>query len=170
MMLECSALNGGKVSDWLRLCRMTGGRSLFLSLWLLERYSFWVQLFHQLALLSLEIWGKQTHAVHKEGGHLAIAQHICWLLFQPFWLIVFKWQPFWYFSLLCFLVHVGSHRNFILGMNMVIYLWYMVITLLVILTYSFEMAAILVFSLICSHTHTDSHGNFICCLNTHICP
>ena len=25
MMLECSGLNGGKASDWLRLCLMMGG-------------------------------------------------------------------------------------------------------------------------------------------------
>ena len=26
--------------------------------------------------------------------------------------VVFKWQPFWYFSLICYPVHTGSHRDF----------------------------------------------------------
>ena len=37
----------------------------------------------------------------------------------------------------------------------------MIITFSVILTYSFQMAAILVFSLICSHVHTVSNRKFI---------
>ena len=78
MMLECSTLNGRKVSDWLRLCHMTRGRSSILSLQLLEQYSLWVWLFCQLALLSHEIRGKPTHAVHKKGGHLAVAWHLHW--------------------------------------------------------------------------------------------
>ena len=27
--------------------------------------------------------------------------------------LVFKWQPFWYFSLICYPAHVGSGREFI---------------------------------------------------------
>ena len=76
-MIEHSALNGRKVSDWLRLCHMIGGQSSSLSLLLRlnKRYSFWVHLFHHLALASLELRRKPTHAVHKERGHLAVAWH-----------------------------------------------------------------------------------------------
>ena len=31
---------------------------------------------------------------------------------------VFKWQPFWYFSLICSHIHIDSNRNLIFGMNM----------------------------------------------------
>ena len=46
----------------------------------------------------------------------------------------------------------------------------MLITFLVILTYSFEMAAIWYFSLICSVAHTNSHGNFTCGMHKHKWP
>ena len=39
--------------------------------------------------------------------------HICTPNIIWFWLVVFKWQPFWYFSLICYPAHIGSHRDFI---------------------------------------------------------
>ena len=39
--------------------------------------------------------------------------HICTSNIWWFWLAVFKWQLFWYFSLICYLAHIGSHRDFI---------------------------------------------------------
>ena len=46
--------------------------------------------------------------------------------------------------------------------------YYMLITFLVILTCSFQKAAILI--LICSASHTNNHGNFTCGIQMYIWP
>ena len=38
--------------------------------------------------------------------------------------IVFKWQQFWYFSLICYPVHLDSYRDFILHILMYIFFTY----------------------------------------------
>ena len=55
------------------------------------------------------------------------------------------------FYLICSPAYIDSHRNFIIGMNMYMCTHYMLITFLVILICSFQIAAILVlfFDLLC---------------------
>ena len=67
----------------------------------------------------------------------------------------------WYLSLICSPAHIDSDKNFIFCVNIYIYSQYMLITFLVILTCSFEMAAILVLFYICSPAHIHNNGNFI---------
>ena len=57
--------------------------------------------------------------------------HIKYLIILTF---SFKWQPFWYFSLIFSLAHIHNHRNFIFGVSVHICTCYMLITFLVILT------------------------------------
>ena len=76
-MSECPRLNGGKASDWLRLCRMTRGwcsikrRCSITTLQLHERYPF--RALRLLVPSRLEgMWG----IVDRKAGGLADARHI----------------------------------------------------------------------------------------------
>ena len=62
-----SGLNGRKASDWLRLCRMTRGRCLIISLRLPEWYSTWVQWLGQWHCFPSKFGGKPTHVVNRKG-------------------------------------------------------------------------------------------------------
>ena len=54
-------------------------------------------------LLRLSV-GARVHCVRSDTEKYRV-----WLL-----LLVFKWQPFWYFSLICYPAHTDRHRDFIL--------------------------------------------------------
>ena len=70
-MSEHPRLNGGKASDWLRLCHMTRGRCSITALRLHERYPFRALRF----LVPSRLEGKWGVVDGKAGG-LADAQHI----------------------------------------------------------------------------------------------
>ena len=57
------------------------------------------------------------HMVRHRNFIFGIHMHICPLYVHIEYLMIltcsFKWQPFWYFSLICYPAHVGSHRDFI---------------------------------------------------------
>ena len=62
-----SRLNGGKVSDWLRLCHVTRGWYPIISLWLPEWYSTWEQWLGQWHYFPSKFRGKPTHVVNRKG-------------------------------------------------------------------------------------------------------
>ena len=71
MTLEHSGLNGGKVSDWLGpLLHGFHPESFAPMTVTISTLSMTIR---SIALRSLDIGGRPTHAVHKEGGHLAVA-------------------------------------------------------------------------------------------------
>ena len=70
-MLVHSGLNGGKVSDWLRpLPYGFHPESFALTTVTISTLSM---IIWSMALPSLDVGGRPTHAVHKEGGCLAVA-------------------------------------------------------------------------------------------------
>ena len=70
-MLERSGLNDGKVSDWLRpLPHGFCPESFTLMTVMISTLSMTIQ---SMALRSLDVGGRPTHTVHKEGGCLAVA-------------------------------------------------------------------------------------------------
>ena len=64
---DCSRLNGGKVSDWLRLCHVTRGWCSIISLRLPKRYSTWVRWLGQWHCFPSKFRGKPTHVVNRKG-------------------------------------------------------------------------------------------------------
>ena len=55
------------------------------------------------------------------GIHMHICTYICTSNIQWFWLVVFKWQPFWCFSLICCPAQIDSNRDFILHILMYLF-------------------------------------------------
>ena len=68
------------------------------------------------ASASASVHTSPWHMVRHRNFICGIHMHIC----PPYMhikylmkLVVFDWQPFWYFSLICYPAHIGSHRDFI---------------------------------------------------------
>ena len=70
-----------------------------------------------LALASLSVHTSPWHMVRHRNFILGTHVQICPPYMHIKYLMIltcsFKWQPFWYFSLICYPAHIGSHRDFI---------------------------------------------------------
>ena len=87
---------------------------------------------HALSIIHHRHWHQCWHhhlctfppgtGLDKETSYLVYictyVPHICTSNIKWFQLVVFKWQSFWYFSLICHPAHIDSHRDFILHILM----------------------------------------------------
>ena len=58
------------------------------------------------------------------GTNMHLCPHICTSNISRFRLVLFKWQQFWYFSLICYHVHKDSYRDFIWHVHMYLFFTY----------------------------------------------
>ena len=72
---------------------------------------------HRHPTLASAVHTSPWHMVRHRNFIFGIHKHICPPYIHIKYLMIltcsFKWQPFWYFSLICYPVHTGNHRDFI---------------------------------------------------------
>ena len=98
--------------------------------------------------------------------------NIHWLLLYSFQLIVDKWQPFWYFSFMCYPVHIFIETSSLVWIltytSNIWWLQYVYTTMWSLLGYVANMALVTIIDLWCESlwivvnmTYIDSYRGFI---------